>query len=83
MTLLHSIESRPGLNVGIFVSIVISWSALYSDLPQHATGREDLERIAQVKHLAAFLYLNERLEDKPRGMLRKRLFQAKKSCANI
>lgn len=37
---------------------------LKQTLPQHATGREDLERIAQVKHLAAFLYLNERLEDK-------------------
>ncbi|CAP98952.1 Pc22g16640 [Penicillium rubens Wisconsin 54-1255] len=48
------------------VSLDISTAllGLKQTLPQHATGREDLERIAQVKHLAAFLYLNERLEDK-------------------
>ena len=38
---------------------------LKQTLPQHSTGREDLERIAHIKHLAAFLYLNERLEAEP------------------
>src|SRR3954468_6194102 len=49
------------------ISLKISTAllGLKQTLPQHSTGREDLERIAHIKHLAAFLYLNERLEDDP------------------
>lgn len=41
---------------------------LKQNLPEHSVGRKDLERIAQIKHLAALLYLTERLpHGKPKG----------------
>lgn len=49
----------------ISLNINTALLGLKQTLPQHSTGREDLEKTAQVKYLAAFLYLSERLEDEP------------------
>ncbi|KAJ6185805.1 hypothetical protein N7519_007106 [Penicillium mononematosum] len=58
---LTPVETQYYARVSLNISTALL--SLKQTLPQHATGREDLERIAQVKHLAAFLYLNERLEN--------------------